>query len=169
MEFSVGNGTSAINKPDRAMRLFISYSRNDETLRKQLGNHLMAFVHQGILAFWHDRLVGAGEEWEASISQHLEQADIILFLVSSDFMASKYCWNIEVKRALERHEEGTARVIPVIVREVKWSLAPFAKLNSLPTDGRAVRRWTDRDRAWSNVVQGIEHAVEELRRERAVR
>ena len=135
-------------------------------MRKQLGAHLMPFHHRGIIASWHDRLIGAGKEWEPSISEHIEKADIIILLVSSDFMESSYCWDIEVKRALERHEDGTARVIPVIVRDVMWTLAPFAKLQVLPRDARAVRLWPDRDRAWRNVVEGIEAAVEELQRER---
>ena len=149
-----------------ALRLFCSYCHKDEVLRKQLDTHLKLLQRQGVISSWHDRLIQPGQEWKDQISSNLERADIFLLLVSADFIASDYCWGIEMKRALERHEAGTARIIPVIVRDVNWSPAPFAKLSALPTDGRPVKRWTDRDAAWRNVVEGIEAAANELRRTR---
>jgi internalin A len=96
----------------------------------------------------------------------MERADLILLLISPDFMDSDYCWDIELKRALERHEAGSARVIPIIVRDVNWRSAPFAKLQALPKDGRAVTTWGSdryaRDTAWKNVAEGIEQALREL-------
>ena len=105
---------------------------------------------------WHDRKIEAGDDWKTAIDTNLERADIILLLVSSDFIASDYCWAREMKRALELHEIGVTRVIPVIVRDVNWTSAPFAHLQALPRDGKAVNTWANKDTAWRNVSEGIE-------------
>ncbi len=147
--------------------MFLSYSRRDENLRKQLETQLKLLQRQGVIASWDDRLIEAGKEWEDQILSNLEKADIILLLVSADFIASDYCYEIEMMHALDRHEEGTARVVPVVVRDVDWSDTPFAKLQALPRDGKAVRLWSDRDAAWRNVVEGIKRAAAELSRTRA--
>lgn len=144
------------NKGDGAALLFYSYSHKDEGLRNELGNHLKILRRQGVIAPWHDRKIEAGDEWKGRIDQNLERADIILMLVSSDFLASDYCYEIEMKRALERHKSGEACVIPVIVRDVNWSSAPFANIQALPKDGKAVTLWSDRDVAWRHVCEEIE-------------
>ncbi len=129
------------------VRLFYSYSHKDETLRNELETHLKLLQRQGLIDTWHDRKIEAGEEWKRKIDENLERADIILLLVSADFIASDYCYEIEMKRALERHEKGEARVIPVILRDCKWNSTPFAKLQALPKDGKAVKKWPDKDTA----------------------
>jgi internalin A len=121
----------------------------------------------GAIVTWTDRLIGAGQEWEEQISTNLERADIILPLVSADFIASDYCYGVEMARALERHEAGEAVVIPVVVRDVDWSDSPLGKLQALPKSGRAVRRWSDRDAAWRSVTEGIKAAVAALRSTRS--
>lgn len=93
---------------------------------------------RGYIASWYDRRISAGEEWKHQIDAHLEAADIILLLVSADFLASDYCYDIEMRRALERHDAGEARVIPVIVRAVDWTGAPFDRLKILPRDAKPV-------------------------------
>jgi len=151
----------------QGLLLFYCYCHKDENLRNQLEIQLRLLQRQGVISSWHDRLIGAGQERKAHISRNLEQADIILLLVSADFIASDYCYDIEMTRALERHRAGTARVIPVIVRDVNWSRAPFAMLQALPRDGRPVKRWRNRDAAWYNVVEGIEAVADEMTRQRA--
>jgi tetratricopeptide (TPR) repeat protein len=99
----------------------------------------------------------------SEINQHLNSAQIILLLVSPDSMDSDYCYGIEIKRAVERHERGEARVIPIILRAVYWREAPFGKLQALPKDAKPITSWPDRDEAFFNVVEGIRKAVEELR------
>ena len=147
-----------------ALRLFYSYSHKDESLRVELETHLRLLQLQGLIEAWHDREIEAGHEWEPEIKENLERADIILLLVSANFIASYYCWEEEMKRALERHERKEARVIPVIVRAVNWKKAPFAKLQALPKDGLAVTKWRDKDSAWQNVSEGIERVIEEMRK-----
>ena len=99
--------------------------------------HLGILKRQGVIRDWHDRKITAGTEWKGQIDHHLDTAGVILLLVSADFIASDYCYDVEMKRALERHDTGEARVIPVILRPVDgWQAAPFGKLQAAPTDGQ---------------------------------
>ena len=118
---------------------------------------------EGIIQPWHDRRIVAGTEFEAEISVHLEQARIILLLVSPDFIASEYSWKNEMTRALERHRAGEARVIPIVLRPVDWHTTPFGKLQALPKDGKPVSIWPDPDEALLDVARGIRVAATELR------
>jgi len=142
--------------------VFFSYSHRDAELRDELAKHLHLLQRQGVIRAWHDRQIGAGTAWRSAIDAHLQTARIILLLVSADFLASDYCFDVEMQRALARHEAGEARVIPVILRAVDWQGAPFAKLQALPTDGKPVMSWANRDEAFLNVAQGIRGAVEEI-------
>lgn len=103
--------------------------------------------------------ISAGTEWKDQIDARLDSADLILLLVSPDFLASDYCYDVELQRALERHIAGEARVIPIIVRPVDWHEAPFAKLQALPRDGKPISTWARRDEAYKDVVTGIRGAV----------
>jgi internalin A len=153
-----------IDDQRQAVRLFCSYSHKDEALRNDLETHLKLLQRQGLIETWTDRRIEAGEDWKEKIDDNLERAGIILLLVSSDFIASEYCYEKEMTKALERHEKGEARVIPIIVRDVNWRRAPFAKLQPLPKDGLPVTTWQNKDSAWRNVSEGIEQVVEEMRK-----
>jgi len=148
----------------KSIELFFSYSHKDEELRDELLKHLSLLKRERVIAGWHDREISAGQEWDEAIRSHLDSADIILLLISSDFMASDFCYNIEVKRAMKRHEAGEARVIPVILRPVDWKRAPFGKLAALPKDGKPVTSWSNPDEAFLNIAEGIRNAVEDLLR-----
>lgn len=142
--------------------LFFSYSHADEDLRNELEKQLTMLKRQGIIETWHDRRIGAGAELDAAISEHVENDDVILLLISSDFLASEYCYNREMMRAMERHEAGEALVIPVILRACDWHGAPFGKLMATPTDGRPITQWPDKDQAFLEVARAIRQAVERL-------
>ena len=142
--------------------LFFSYSHKDEHLRSQLANHLSALQQNGKIKGWHDRQIGAGREWQGEIHHYLETSHIILLLVSADFIASKYCYDIEVRRAMERHDLGEARVIPIILRPVDWEDTPFARLQVLPRGGVPVSTWNNQDEAFLDVSRGIRVAVDEI-------
>lgn len=144
-------------------KVFFSYSHKDEALRDQLETHLAQLKNQGLIESWHDRRILGGSEFGSDISKELETADIILLLVSVDFLASKYCYSIEMARAMERHESREARVIPVILRDCDWHSAPFGKLMALPTDGKPVRSWPDIDQAFAVVAREVRRAVEQAR------
>lgn len=138
---------------------FVSYSHKDEDLRDQLEIHLAALKREGAIDLWHDRRILAGEEFDHQIDQNLERADVILLLVSPDFLASPYCNDVEVNRAMQRHAEGSTRVIPVILRPCDWKRMPFGKLTVTPRDGKPITRWTDRDEAFLEVVTAIRQAL----------
>jgi hypothetical protein len=143
-------------------RLFFSYSHQDEELRNELEKHLAALRNQGIIETWHDRQIVAGEDFDDEISENLEKADIVLLLVSSDFISSPYCYGVEMRRAMERHESGEARVIPVILRPCDWQGLPFGKLLATPTDGKPVTKFPDRDDGFLEVTKAIRRAAEKL-------
>lgn len=143
-------------------KVFFSYSHKDEVLRDELEKHLSILKRQGFIEAWHDRRIGAGGELAHEISQNLETADVILLLVSSDFLASDYCYDVEMKRAMERHEAGAARVIPVILRPCDWQDASLGKLLATPLDGKAVTRFPTLDDAFVEVVAAIKQALKQM-------
>ena len=144
--------------------IFFCYAREDEALLNKLKTHLRPLQRQGLIDVWYDRNISAGTEWEQEINQQLNSAQIVLLLVSPDFMDSDYCYSIEMKRALERHTRGEAKVIPVILRPVYWHGEPLGKLQALPTDGKPVTDldWHDLDRALYDVTAGIYKVVMQL-------
>jgi hypothetical protein len=145
------------------INIFFSYAHADEELLSKLKAHLSPFQRQGLIdRSWYDRNISAGTEWEKEIDKHLNSANIILLLVSSDFMASDYCYSVEMKRALERHDKGEARVIPVILRRIHWQQSPIGKLQAVPTDGKPVKSWPDEDDALYDVAEGIRKAIVSL-------
>ena len=150
------------------IELFLSYSHRDEVLRNELAKHLKPLKRQQVISAWHDRDISAGTEWASEISKHLETAKVILLLISSDFLASDYCYDIELARAMERHERGEARVIPVILRPVAWFGAPFGRLQALPNNAKPITTWDNQDLAFENVVKGIRLVCEELLREEQI-
>ncbi len=146
----------------KEIKLFYCYARKDKALRDELETHLSPLKRQYPLTNWSDREISPGEDWEQAIDRHLSTAHLILLLISPDFMASNYCYGKEMQRALERHEAGTCRVIPILLRPVYWEEAPFGKLQMLPTDAKPITRWQDHDDAFEDVVKGISKAVKEL-------
>jgi internalin A len=151
-----------MNEP---IKVFLSYSHKDEELRQELISHLSGLQHQGLIEPWHDRNISAGSEWADQIDQNLEQADIILFLVSADFINSRYCYSIEMKRALDRHRAKTACTIPVIIRDCDWKSTDLHQLNGIPRDNRHVTGWGDRyarDSAWRQVSEEIGKVAKQI-------
>lgn len=148
----------------QAIDICYSYSHKDEGLRDELEKHLSLLKRQGIIRGWHDRKIGAGDEWAVEIDQHFRAAHLILLLISADFLASDYCYDKEMRFAMERHEAGSACVVPVILRACDWQSAPFGKLQALPKETKPVTCWDNRDEAWFGVVAGIRATIEQLRR-----
>ena len=154
----------ALSSPVANIRVFYSYAHADESYRSKLEKHLKLLQRQGVIDAWHDRKIGAGEEWEAVLQGHLENAQIILLLISPDFMASDYCYDIEMKRALERHRQGEARVVPVALRPVDNYAAPFMHLQGLPPGFRPISEWDNEDRAFAEIALGIRRLAGYFRR-----
>jgi hypothetical protein len=149
--------------------VFFSYSHADEALRDQLEKQLSLLKRQGVIQVWHDRRIGAGGNFANEIDHHVETDDIFLLLVSADFLASDYCYDKEMKRAMERHEAGEAIVIPVILRACDWHGAPFGKLNASPSDGKPVTQYPDRDQALLEVAKAVRAAAERVAGKSTVR
>ena len=153
---------SKILKPLDTIKVFYSYAREDELLRRDLEKHLINLRRQGFIDNWYDGEITAGTEWELRINQYLDNADIILFLISPDFMKSDYRYSVEMHRAMKRHDAKEARVIPILLRPTDLYGTPFAKLQGLPTNGFFVTHWPNSDSAFLNITLGIRKAIQEL-------
>jgi hypothetical protein len=142
-------------------KVFISYSHKDEHFREELEKHLVMLKRKGLVQTWTDREILPGQEWGKEISTELEASDIILLLVSSDFLASDYCFDIEVRQAMKQHEQGTSTVVPIIVRSCDWQDAPFGILQGLPKGAKPIKEYLDIDGAFLDVVQGLKKILTE--------
>ncbi len=141
------------------VKLFISYSHRDERYLKRLETQLASLRREGVIADWHDQMIMPGEQWRMAIGHGLESADCVLLLVTPDFIASDYCYTVEMERALQRHREGRALVLPVIVRPADWQHTPLGELQALPKDAKPVVEWARQDRAWLDVTDGLRRAL----------
>ena len=138
---------------------FVSYSQTDERYRQKLDISLAQLRRNRLISFWHDRRILPGQEWDREIDKHLESADIVLVLLSPDFLASDYAYGREMSRAMERHHSGEAIVAPIILRPCDWHHSPLAALQALPSNGRPVSSWPNRDQAWLDVAQGLRRLI----------
>jgi hypothetical protein len=127
------------------IHLFYSYAHEDEPFRHALDKHLSVLRRTGVIAPWHDRRISPGSDWAKEIDRYLDEAQLILLLVSADFLSSDYCWGVEMERALSRHNAGLARVIPIMVRPVDFEGVPFARLQALPRQAKPITQWRDQD------------------------
>lgn len=145
--------------------LFFSYSHHDEAMRNELEIHLSMLKRNGLVRAWHDRRIAAGYEVDREISDHLEHADVVLLLLTPHFLASDYCYETEARRALQRHDEGTAVVIPVILQPCDWLESPFRKLRATPTDGKPTAKFPNVNDAFLEVTRDIRAAAASLHKE----
>jgi formylglycine-generating enzyme required for sulfatase activity len=156
---------SIMNEPPRSdsalpdgrgpLKLFISYSSKDDAQRETLDIHLTPLVRAGLIEVWHDRKIQPGEKWSAAIAAKLNSANVILLLVSANFLESDYCYEIEMTRALARDDAGEARVVPIILNDCLWPREPFARLQVLPTRAKPVLKYGNRAEAWTIVAEEI--------------
>lgn len=145
-----------------AITVFFSYSHKDEELRDELAKQLRTLERNGVISGWHDRKILPGDEWDRQIKDNLNSAQIILLLVSADFIDSDYCHDVEIARAMERHKADEARVIPVILRPCLWNITPLGELQALPKNAAPVtdtRIWPNQDAAFFDIAKGICDAV----------
>jgi hypothetical protein len=159
--------TAPMKAKPSGVKVFFSYSHRDERFRVEIMKHLSWLRRSGLVQEWHDRDINPGEEFSARIDRELHSADVILVLVSPDFMASDYAYTKEMERALNRHKKGDARVVPIILRPVEWHESPLGKLLAIPRDGRPVTTWGDRDVALLDIAKGVRRVVEEVCSSRA--
>lgn len=158
---SNASSTAQLGKDDThtGKKIFFSYSQDDKNYLNQLLRHMAGLRRSGQLTPWRDEDILPGEEWDDAIKTQLAEADIILLLVSPDFLATDYIWKVEITAAMERHEKREARVVPIFIRPCDWSDMPFSKLNGLPSKAKPVSTFGDRDLAWLEVVNGIKRIL----------
>jgi hypothetical protein len=149
--------------------LFISYSHNDERWADRLRDHLAALRQEGLVEDWYDRKIQPGENWEEAIATELNRSNVIIPLISANFLASDYCTGIEMTKALELHERGEARIVPIILRAVDWEGTSFGKLQALPRDGKPILSHRDRDQALRDVARGMRRALSGFSRHPALK
>lgn len=146
-----------------AASVFVFYAREDRRLRDKLSDHLGGLRTGGYISEWSDGQLVPGQEWAAETIRRLDEADIILLLVTSSFLGSEYIGRVELARALERHRRGEAIVIPVILKLADWQSAGLEGLQVLPKEGKAVSTWSDQDAAFLNIAQGLRRVVDKWR------
>jgi TIR domain/Trypsin-like peptidase domain len=149
---------------NETVKVFVSYVSEDESLRKEFEKHLKPMVRDGLIAIWYADNIEAGTEKIKEAKKQLDLARIILLLVSPDFLGSDYHYDVEMARAIERHEANTAMVIPIILRYTGgWEKTKFYKLQALPRDGKPVKQSQDRDEAFSKIAREIRNIAEGLK------
>lgn len=156
-------GELAQGSKAKPLTAFISYSHADAKLTADLRKQLAPLKRLGLISDWIDQEIAPGSEWEKTISNKLGKADLVLLLVSADFIASEYCYEKELGKALERHATKKAIVIPIILRHCLWTELPFGKLQALPAGAKPVTAWEDLDEALMSVAQGVREAAQNLR------
>ena len=142
------------------MEVFLSYAEADEAFCLEMEKHLSMLKREGLIVTWHKRQLSAGSDWSKEIDEHLSASSIILLLLSADFVASDYCYGVEMQQAMERYEAGEAHVIPILLRPVdNWQGARFGKLQVLPRNGVPVTSWSRHDDALVDVAKGIREVL----------
>ncbi len=144
------------------LKIFYSYAHEDEPILAELRKHLAPLRHEQIVVDWYDRELLPGADWDSEISSRLESADIVIALLSADFVASQYAYGRELRRALELHDRGSLALVPVVVRPCRWERLPVARLQVLPEDAKPITSWGEPDRAYLSVAVGVERAVRGL-------
>lgn len=156
------------NRPMKTIKLFYCYSHEDEVLRKKLNTHLRGLERQKIIDGWHDRNIDLGEEWRSALDKNLEAADIILLLISPDFIASDYCYDRELTFAMEKRKNGSVVVIPIMLRPCVTTGLEFMELQGAPQDShnnlKAVTTWNNEDEAFTAIVERISEVAEAIRK-----
>jgi len=149
---------------EKPLKVFISYAKADIAFTNNLKKHLKPLERAGDISTWYDRDMEPGDNWDNEVKRHLDKADIILFLVSPDFLNTDYILDIEIPKALKRHESGDSRVVPIILRPCTWEgrFTLFSTLLALPDKDKTISHFSGQDDAWLNVVQGIRRVIDSL-------
>jgi hypothetical protein len=149
---------------DKAVKLFISYSKTDKELLSNFKKHLKALERNGTLETWDDTKLNAGEVWEEAIENQLKTADIIVFLVSADMIFTDYIWDVEMPIAFKRHQEKTVSIVPVILRDCGWQDTTFGKLNAIPDKGTPITSYRTQDDGWFIVYNKLKDLIKTIKK-----
>jgi hypothetical protein len=142
------------------LKVFLSYAHEDAAMKTELDKSLIMLKKSNKIDVWQDKELLPGDEWDASITNALATADIVLLLISVDFNNSQYIWEKELAVSMERHAKGEARVIPIILRDCDWQDAPYAKLQALPEGAKPVSNFENKDEAYTNIAKQVRSVVD---------
>jgi TIR domain len=156
-----------MNQP---VKVFLSYSHKDDWLKQEFMTYVKPLEYKNLIKIWHDREIGAGASWAAEIDQNLEQAEIVIFLVSGAFIASDYCHSVEMQRSLERRKAQNAQVIPVLISPCSWQYTVLSELQIIPHEAKPVEDGSGNERqgmalrakAWTQVVDEIARSATKI-------
>ncbi|WP_338849223.1 AAA family ATPase [Massilia sp. W12] len=151
-------------------KVFISYSKANARQRDSLVNQLNILANEGLMAaHWHDRMIIPGEDWHARIQAELQEADLIVLLLSNAALATEYIVKHEIPLALSRHDAKLAHFVPVIVEDCRWTEhksgagSQLKDLNALPEKGKAINTWRPNQNAgWKSVGDGLARVLKEI-------
>jgi hypothetical protein len=142
------------------MKAFISYSHRDSASLERLHTHLAMLRREGAVTEWYDREILAGDQVDNEVSVNLENSDLFLALASPDFLHSNYCYEKEMERAIEKHDSGQMRIIPIIVEPCDWKASPLVRFKALPRDGEPISDWTNENNAYLDIVNELRRVVQ---------
>lgn len=145
------------------VKIFISYAHEDKAYCTKLANHLRPLVRKGDIEVWTDGEIELGNEWDDEIKNALAESEIVLFLISSDFVNSEYIDGVELKKAMERYQKKDLIIIPVIIRFCDFSSLKLSRFQAAPAGGKPISKWDDHDEAYVNVVMGLKKVIKRLR------
>ena len=145
------------------VEIFFSYAREDEHIMNDVRRQFVIYERKGWIIKWYDRQIFPGQNWNNQIDEHLHKAQIILLFISPYFIESDYCYNLEMVTALDRHSTGKAVTIPIILHPCPWKESPLKYLQALPTDGKAVALWSNREEVCLSVAEAVMDEVKKLR------
>jgi hypothetical protein len=146
---------------DKEVQIFLSYAHRDEPLAQELLKHLQLLKRQSMVTIWSTNNIYPGQAYTQAIHNHLSSAQLILLLISPDFLSSEDTYDVSLQ-AMTRHRTGETRVIPILLRPTDWKVAPFGRLAPLPTNGRPLTTWTNRDLAYLDIVEAIRETMKDL-------
>jgi len=149
------------------LEIFISYSHKDENYLDDFQTHLSTLKRKELIEVWTDKGITPGQEWDSQIKGNLETADIIIFLVSPDFIASDYIHDIEIEKAIEKYKRGENVIIPIVIRTCDFGSLEIAKFQALPKGAKPVSTWADKDEVWSDVVNQLKLVVQNVAKKKA--
>jgi hypothetical protein len=144
------------------IKVFFVYSHNDETYRNELEKHLAILKRDGLIETWHDRRILAGADLDKEIDQNLVESNLILLMVSPDFLASDYCYSKEMQKALKMKSDGVANVIPIILEHCDWKNTPLKNLLACPQDGKPISEYPNPNKAFNEITNEIRRVITEI-------
>ncbi len=149
----------------RTVTIFFSYATSSSTDKRwfnRLMTHLSMLRREHLIDRWYDSAISAGSSVVQTLQAYLQAADVIVLLLSAEFLASERCYELEMRLALERGRAGNARLIPVILSPTEWETLPLDGCQPLPANGATLSSSRNKEEALLEVALGIRRAVEEL-------